>query len=356
MKHRIYLAAAVSLQALTLGALPLHAETFSATIASGHPPVTGGVQAISEYFIPEVNRRLEAAGGKDKINWNEAYGGSLADPFGVLEAVESGIADFGYVPQVFEADKLPLEQITYVAPFGTSDLGTLMAIMNELHAAVPEMDAAWRANNQMPLAFVGVDTYQLVTNFEVTGVSSLKGRKLGAAGLSANWLRGTGAVAVSASLPDHYNNIKTGLTDGVITFESSISPYKFYEVAPYVTKVNFGAMSSSSLTVNLDTWARFPKEVQDIIKSVAQDYEQKALEIYATRADRSLATAKEKGAKIVDFSESNREEFVDSLPNIAQEWASDQDARGQPGSTTLQEYLRIANEKGVTWPRDWSQK
>lgn len=349
MKHQLYLTVAAA-GAFALSAGPLHADNFSITVAAGHPPVTAGVQAISEYFIPEVNRRLEAAGGQHTITWNEAYAGA----FGVLEAVESGIADFGYVPQVFEADKLPLEQVTYVTPFGTDDLGTLMSIMNELHAAVPELDEAWRANNQMPLAFVGVDTYQLVTDFPVEGLSSLDGRKLGAAGLSANWLRGTGAVTVSASLPDHYNNIKTGLVDGLITFESSIAPYKFYEVAPYITKVNFGAMSSSSLTVNLDTWERFPEEVQDIIKSVAQEYEQKALETYSTRADRSLAKAEESGAQITALSDEARAELVNALPNIAREWAADLDGRNLAGSKTLQEYLRIAADKGVTWPRDWS--
>ena len=138
-----------------------NAETFSFTVVAGHPPITKGVANIRDFFIPEVNRRLEEQ-GKHSIEWTEAYAGSVADVKGVLEAVETGIAEFGYVPHLFEGDKLPLEQITYVTPFGTADLPKLLQVITRMHEEIPEMDAAWAKNNQKVLAPVGIDDYQFV--------------------------------------------------------------------------------------------------------------------------------------------------------------------------------------------------
>ena len=331
------------------------AETFSVTVVAGHPPINAGVATIRDYFIPEVDRRLAETGDKHKIEWNESYAGALADVRGVLEAIESGIGDFGYVAHLFESDKLPLEQVTYVTPFDNADLKTLVHVVRQLHDYVyaSEMTEAWTKNNQKLLAVVGVDNYQLVTNFPVNGVEDLKGRKLCTAGLATNWLRGTGAVPVSSALPDYYNSMQTGLTDGTITFESVIGPYKFYEVAPYITKVDFGVKSASALTVNLDTWKRFPDEVQKIILDVAAGYQTRAAKLYTANAEKSLKMAVDGGAKIIELAPEKRAEFAEILPNIAVEWAKGLDAKGLGGTKVLKAYLELSQKNGVEFARDW---
>ncbi|MEO3388567.1 C4-dicarboxylate TRAP transporter substrate-binding protein [Mesorhizobium sp. CAU 1741] len=329
------------------------AEDFSFTVVAGHPPITAGVAAIRDFFIPEVNRRLEEAGGNHTITWNEAYAGALADVQGVLEAVEGGVGDFGYVPHLFEADKLPLEQITYVTPFGTADLKTMMRIVRDLHEEVPEMAQAWRDNNQLMLAAVGVDNYHLMTSFPIETVEDIDGRKLSTAGLQTNWLRGTGAVPVAGALPDYYNSIQTGLTEGTVTFESALAPYKFFEVAPHVTKVNYGAQSSSALTVNLDVWEGLPDDLKQIIEEVAVEYQDYAADKYMSNAGKSLETAVAGGAQIKEVSDEVRAGFANAIPNIATEWAKSLDDRGIPGTETLEAYLRLSDEAGVKFSRDW---
>ena len=62
-----------------------------------------------------------------------------------------------------------------------------------------------------------------------------------APGPSANWIRGTGAVAVAGNLNTYYEDIKSGVSNGVITFATGAWGAKVHEVAPYITKVNFGS-------------------------------------------------------------------------------------------------------------------
>lgn len=337
--------------AFVLAAVPATAETYSFTVVAGHPPITGGVAELTKVFIPEVNKRLEALG--HSATWTEAYAGSVADVNGVLEAVESGIAEFGYVPHLFEGDKLPLEQITYLTPFGTSDLPTLMEVIAKLHAEIPEIDESWAENGQKVLAPVGIDTYHFVTNFEINGMADLANRKIGTAGLALNWLKDTGAVPVAGALPTYYNSISTGLYDGVMTFESAITPYKFYEVAPIVTKMNFGAMYASALTVNLDIWNDLPTEVQTAIQEAADMYRDSTAEYYLTAGERSLAAVTENGGRVNEVTPEFRAEYAASLPDVATEWAKKLDDAGKPGTKTLETYMRLSKEAGVEHARNW---
>jgi len=85
---RTALAAAV----ITCGLLAAHvasAEDIKLRIASGHPPVQTYVNLMSTYFVPEVTKRV-AARTKHKVEFIEAYGGSIVKVADVLEGVQSG--------------------------------------------------------------------------------------------------------------------------------------------------------------------------------------------------------------------------------------------------------------------------
>jgi TRAP-type C4-dicarboxylate transport system substrate-binding protein len=352
MKLQYRLAATVVVAATAASAFVAKADTFSITVVSGHPPVNAGVAGIRDFFIPEVDRRLAEA-GNHSISWTEAYGGSVADVQGVLEAVEMGIGDMGYVPHLFEGDKLPLEQITYLAPFSTGDLPALMEVITRLHQEIPEMEEAWRENNQMVLAPVGIDDYQIVSNFPISSAADLDGRRIGTAGLALNWLRGSGATPVAGALTDFYNSMATGLIDGAVTFESAVAGYRFHEVAPHVTMIGYGAKYASALTINLDVWEGLPDEVQQVMLAVSEEYRLRTAESYRSSGENSLAKAAEEGATIHILDPEERAHLAEALPNIALEWARGLDARGLPGTRTLETYLALSEEAGLTFARDW---
>ncbi len=330
-------------------------QRISLTVVAGHPPLNAGVAGIRDVFIPEVDRRL-AEKGNYRIDWTQAYAGSVADVRGVLAAVENGIADLGYVPHIFEADKLPLEQVTYMVPFGTDDPQLLMEIIDELHERIPAMRQSWERYNQRLLAPVGLDAYHLVLKAPIESLADIRRRRLGLAGLSTNWMRGSGVTPVSASLPEYYNSMQTGLLDGIVTFESAITSYKFHEVAPYIVKVNFGAMYASALTINTRVWNRLPDEVKEVIEEVAAHYRDVVGEAYRTSGERALAKAVAEGATIIEVSAEDRQAYAQRMPNIAMEWAKDLDRRGLPGSEVVKVYMDLLRERGVALARDWDRE
>lgn len=70
--------AAMGLAALLLPAGPATAaETIPITVTAGHPPAFLWVKTLSESFIPGVNKRLMDGGDQYRIEWTEAYGGTV---------------------------------------------------------------------------------------------------------------------------------------------------------------------------------------------------------------------------------------------------------------------------------------
>ena len=126
-------------------------------VAAGHTRSVLWIQQLSGYFIPEVDRRLAAAGSRHEIVWTEAYGGSLAKLGGMLEAMEEGLVDMGFVATVFDAAKMPLQNVSYIAPFGSSDPRVVTRAVMRLERDIPAMSDAWRRNNMKLLSGFAAD-------------------------------------------------------------------------------------------------------------------------------------------------------------------------------------------------------
>src|SRR5690606_22862272 len=76
--RRTLLSAAAAATVATLVHLPAAAQqVIKLTATAGHPPVFLWVKTMDEVFIPEVDKRLAAAGNKYKIEWTKAWGGTL---------------------------------------------------------------------------------------------------------------------------------------------------------------------------------------------------------------------------------------------------------------------------------------
>ncbi len=331
------------------------ADTFNATIVAGHPPVFRWVKHASKTFIPAVNKALEGTG--HTVNFTEQYGGSLAKVGDELEAVEEGLAEVGLVSSLFDPAKLAVQNVTYFTPFVNSDSARVAALMDKMQEDIPEMRASWAANGLEYLGgAIGIDDYLLMTNFPVNSIADLKGHKIGAPGPAVNWLKGTGAVGVSGNLTTYYNEIKTGVYDGVIVFASAALPGKLYEVAPYITKVGFGAQYAGGLAANKDWYDSLPPEVQAALKSAAEADRLAYIADLDASVTKFLGIMQAKGATLTEVDEDFRKQWAAGMDNVAKQWAETLDGKGQPGTVVLKTYMDAMRAAGATPVRNWDQE
>jgi TRAP-type C4-dicarboxylate transport system substrate-binding protein len=156
MMKRSLLGAAMA----TAVALPSVAqEKISAVVIDGYPARALWVEEFTNFFIPEVNRRL-AETGNYEMEWQENYGGSIVKPRGVLEGIQLGLGDIGIVTTIFHSSKLPSQGIAGSTPFVSSDARAVAKAVDEIAREFPAMNNEFKAQNQVYLATgVVLDTY-----------------------------------------------------------------------------------------------------------------------------------------------------------------------------------------------------
>jgi TRAP-type C4-dicarboxylate transport system substrate-binding protein len=347
-----WLALAAALSCTAAVAKPARAP-IHLTIASSHSTNLVFVGAMHSLVVPQTDRRLEAMGSPFRVRWTEAYGGSLYKYQNTLEAIEIGLTDIGWVGTLWESSKMPLQNVTYYAPFVTDDLPMLLEIFNDLHESMPALRDSWRAQNQVYLGASGVETYHLMTTFPVRTMADLRGRKILAPGSSATWLEGTGAVPVDGGLTTYYTQIKTGVAEGVLTILSGAYPYRIHEVAPYVTLVGIGAMFNGAMTINLDTWRRLPKDVQGVLAQLGREYSREIAEETSVRYQHALTAMQAEGAHVSELPKEEKLKWLENLPDIAGRWAAATEKRGYPAREVLHAFLAAVRARGGTPLRDW---
>ncbi|MEQ8349541.1 MAG: C4-dicarboxylate TRAP transporter substrate-binding protein [Sneathiellaceae bacterium] len=325
------------------------------TMTAGHPPVFSWVRLLDEYVRPGIDQKLEAAGSPVKIEWTTAYGGTLAKIGAESDAIRSGVSDMGIVAFIFEAAKFPLEQVSLFAPFATDDILKIGRAIEKVRGQTPAMQKAWEDAHAQCLGAAAIDTYHLVSKFPVSSIDDLQGKKILAPGPAANWIKGTGAIGVAGNLTTYYNDLKTGVADGVIVSAAPAFAVKLHEVASHVTKVNIGAQSTGCLAINTDRLAALPPEVQQIIREVGAGYTEKFAEVQMATADAAIEGMKAGGATISELSPAERKRWADALPPLGKEWAEAMAGRGLPGQEVLAAYIQALEEQGVEMPRDWSK-
>lgn len=336
-------------------------QTIKLTIASSHPTTLPWVGLMSTLFVPEVNKRVAALDKGYRIEWREAYGGQLYKANATLSSVEQGVTDIGWVFHNLEAAKMPLSQFGTVTPFTTDDVRILLDVANEMNEKVPALQKEWDRNNMVFLGATGVDTYHLFTKNPIATYADLKGRKISAPGSIGLWLKGSGAVPVDGSLSSYYTDIQSGVSEGTISIATGILPTKIYEVAPYITTVNIGALYIGGMAMNKDSYAKLPPEVQKVVKDVGKAYSKALGDTLMQRYESALKTMVEVGAKqapsvrIASMSAGEREKWVSSMPNLATDWVKANASKG-PARDIVKAYMDALRARGVNPARNWDKE
>jgi len=362
MNKRSFARAAIAAALLATGASGAWAQqTFKLTIASSHPTTLPWVGLMSTLFVPEVNKRVAALNKGYRIEWREAYGGQLYKMNATLTSVEQGVTDIGWVFHNLEAAKMPLSQFGTVTPFTTDDVRVILDVANELNEKVPALQREWDRNNMVFLGATGVDTYHLFSKNPIATYGDLKGRKISAPGSIGLWLKGSGAVPVDGSLTSYYTDIQTGVSEGTLSIATGILPNKIYEVAPYITTVNIGALYIGGMAMNKDSYGKLPPEVQKILKDVGKEYSKALGDTLMQRYEGALKTMAEVGAKqtpavrITSMSAGERDKWVKSMPNLAADWVKANASKG-PAKDIVKAYMDALRARGVKPARDWDKE
>ena len=319
-------------------------QTLRVTIGASHPLVNIFVGQMKETFQAEVDKRLSAT--KYRIQWREAYGGTLYKFQETLSAVGGNVVDVGRVGSIFAPGAMPLHNVTYFSPFASDNLPLVISIIDQLHDKIPALRQTWERNNMVYLGGSGVETYHLWTTQPVPNLASLRGRRFSTPGAVATFLQGTGAVSVNTPIPGFYTDIKSGVTEGAVSFATAILGTRTYEVAPYFTRVGIGAQYVGGIAANRNSWNGLPPEVRTAMQEAGRLYAAAVGRVSMERSDASLAKMEKAGMKMSVLPAEERQRWIESMPNVAGQWVkSNPNVPARDVLAAWMNALRAAGEK-----------
>ena len=326
------------------------ADSFNVKLATGHPPGFHYVKFFKEYFAPELIKRV-AARTEHTMSVTELYSASAVKVTETLEGVQRGVVDIGGGCYCFEAAKLPLHAFQVWTPFGPFSPIKSLSVARDVYSTTPELiDIFEKKFNQKLIGLIVLDPYEIISRKPLMKLTDLKGYKIGAAGANLAWLEGTGAVPVQTNGAIAYTSLQTGVFDAVIGFASFFEAAKFYEIAPHYMKIGVGSVTWLFVHINLDTYNKFPPEIQKIIDELGRDYEQV---IAMDKEEAYLPTLQriaDKGGTIHELSDETKAKWAESLKGLPAKKAKEFNAKGYPASAVLKRSIASAEKHGHEWP------
>ena len=330
--------------------------TINLTAVDGYPPKSLWIKEFIDFYIPEVDKRL-AKDNKYKIRWNQAWGGQIVKPNGVLEGIQKGLGDIGIVTTAIYGDKMRILAVAYATPFVTNDPALVARTIDAMADKFPAIRQTFASYNQVYLTnSVVLDTYQVFTKPPVRNLGDMKGLKIAGAGFNLRYLGPLGAVGVSAPLVQYYNQIQTGVVEGCLLWPEAAATFKIAEVAPNMLKADIGSVNTKVLTVNADTWKRLPDEVKTVLQAVAIEYRDLLAKLAASEGADSIAEYKKAGGVVHDLPNAERSKWASELPNLAKEWAAGLDKEGAQGSAMLTFYMDAMRAAKQPIERQWDRE
>lgn len=117
----------------------------------------------------------------------------------------------------------------------------------------------------------GSGNYGISTSFAFKSIADLKGKKIRASATYAPLLNAMGATPVSIPGAELYMALKLGTVDGMVYSFNGFVSQKFGEVVKYAMLPALVCPPLGAYFINLDSWNKLSKDVQDLIAKQIQD-------------------------------------------------------------------------------------
>jgi TRAP-type C4-dicarboxylate transport system substrate-binding protein len=329
---------------------PGSSGSISLTFASDLPASARPIFDVRKFLEADMVQRLSP--GAARLDWKTVTPGKDGVPPDAFGAASSGDADFVLAHVVHLQQRMPLLQVAFQAPFSGASAAQMARVMAGVFDQVPEMRQSFLRRNQVLLALVASGEYILATKFPVTGLASLKGRKIGVPPAAVGWIEGTGATAVLAEPRGYAKGLASGAYDGLFVAASDIVDMKLTGFA-HVTRVGMGAMPGFAIAYNKQQWESLPGNVRDALSSAFRAYQDRMGDNRVRSEDKLFEALAASGLKVAVLPAEDRKLWASRLPDIPAQWPAAIRKSQQPAEAVMRIYLDELTRQKTDMMRQW---
>lgn len=339
--------------ALSVGSSSAADDTLHLSVVSALPKNHVALKIFRERFQSEVERRLADA-EFGPVVWDETHAGTLARFGGVLEAVEDDLALFGIVSVNHESKRLPLQNLTFRAPFTTESCVMVGNAYHAIHQTLDGMTAPFAAARQTYLAALASDSYNFIATRSIRNAADVRGMPIAVADRIEDWVAGVDGVPVRLQAKLVNARLEEGALIGALLPTTEMQRLRLKQHADHYTRTGFGAQVPFVVSMNTKAFAALPEAVREAVLDTASDFVPAAANDYCAAGDTALENLKAQGIRTAKLLKSRREQWSSVLPPMAQAWARRNDQAGRPGTQAVAAYMNLLEVAGARVMRDWS--
>ena len=256
------------------------------------PPHTTDSQGI-KWWADEVEKRT-----KGMVTIKIYWGGTLAGPREIAEAVRMGTADMGctvwgaYHPQQFSLYLIN----DWPVPFQNKPLAFWMATEQLSREFSAEFDAMLEANNVKRLTYFGIGNTHIISKKPINSLADFQGLKIRCSGpLHTTLLKAVGAAPINIPVMAAYDALQKGVMDGSVSSIDFMYWFKLYEPCKYFTLVGMGGSPNAGTMINLDVWKKLSPDIQQVFMALREEYPKYAANAQAKDSEAAYKAMEENG-------------------------------------------------------------
>ena len=289
---------------------------------------------LSEQWGKEIEKRTN---GRIKVTY--FAGNTLTPPTQTYDSVVKGIADVGQSLMGYSPGRFPLTEVLAL-PLGYSSGVQATNLTNEFYKKFKPKEF----EDSEVMYFHGHGPGLFHTKKVISSIDDIKGLRIKANAENAAIVTAVGGAPVSLPITETYDGLQKGLIDGVLLPIEPIKGWKFFEMIK--TTVENYAMAYTApifVVMNKGKWNSLPKDVQDIITQVNQEWIVKQGNLWTELDAESKEFCVQKGIKMAKASPEQEAETAEKMKPILAEYVKSMKAKGLPGDEALQfsqEYIK----------------
>lgn len=235
-------------------------------VASNYP-ATSLFSRVQQHYFDQVTKKT---GGKVTFEW--FYGGVLLKATDVFPGISRNVVDIGFtVPAAFNPREYPISDITL--PFVTENPGAASMAFRDWYNTTPAVQNEFKKNDVHMLLSLPAAENVLWSMKKVNTAADLKGMRIRTLLGPAEVLTALGATAVTVPYTDAIDLLSRGGVDAISTtpFEQGVIDGLPNMVNHLTNAARMGIFATVVTGINLKKWNSFPKPLQEVFTSSAND-------------------------------------------------------------------------------------
>ena len=238
--------------------------------------------------IPLIEWIHKATNGRLQITRYEP--GALASVRDTFDALKRGVFDAAFMYPGFYVGAMPEANIDQGVPYGwtTARAQTVSLFQFGFYDLMRKIYA--KHNLYYLVSFPMGDTYGIGTTKPVKKLDDLKGMKIRAVGIYADFLKELGASPSTIPYDEMYMALKLGTIDGYLASSSALISSKLGEVIRYYLLPTTNSINCI-WAVNMDSWKALPEDIRELLINAAPMVAVKNAALYSGYVANSEAEA-----------------------------------------------------------------